>query len=68
MLYALDGEQNQYQLELNDRLIPAGTGFVHHQERRARREAESMFSADAEQALSEELSEAEQNSEAGAEE
>ena len=50
------------------RLIPAGTGFVHHQERRARREAESMFSADAEQALSEELSEAEQNSEAGAEE
>ena len=40
------------------RLIPAGTGFMHHQERRARRNAEAVFSSDVEQALSDELSEA----------
>ena len=41
------------------RLIPAGTGFVHHQERRAKRAATMTQSADAEIALAEELSEAE---------
>ncbi len=40
------------------RLIPAGTGFMHHQERRARRNAEAVFSSDVEQALSDELNEA----------
>ena len=40
------------------RLIPAGTGFMHHQERRARRSENVMQSADAEAALSEQLSEA----------
>ena len=48
------------------RLIPAGTGFIHHQERRARRESESLFGVDVEQALSDELNEA--DSEAAAEE
>ncbi|MEJ6558183.1 MAG: DNA-directed RNA polymerase subunit beta' [Candidatus Thioglobus sp.] len=41
------------------RLIPAGTGFVHHQERRAKRAATMTQSADAEIALAEELSQAE---------
>jgi len=41
------------------RLIPAGTGFIHHQERRAKRAATMTQSADAEIALAEELSEAE---------
>ncbi len=41
------------------RLIPAGTGFMHHQERRTRRAEEVMQTADAEAALSEQLSEAE---------
>jgi DNA-directed RNA polymerase subunit beta' len=41
------------------RLIPAGTGFVHHQERRAKRTATMTQSADAEIALAEELSQAE---------
>ena len=40
------------------RLIPAGTGFAHHQERRARRMENMMQIADAEEALSAELSEA----------
>lgn len=40
------------------RLIPAGTGFAHHQERRARRMENMMQTADAEEALSAELSEA----------
>jgi DNA-directed RNA polymerase subunit beta' len=41
------------------RLIPAGTGFVHHQERRAKRSTTMTQSADAEIALAEELSQAE---------
>ncbi|MDC0407497.1 DNA-directed RNA polymerase subunit beta' [Candidatus Thioglobus sp.] len=41
------------------RLIPAGTGFVNHQERRAKRAATMTQSADAEIALAEELSQAE---------
>ena len=40
------------------RLIPAGTGFAHHQERRARRMENMMQIADAQEALSAELSEA----------
>ncbi len=40
------------------RLIPAGTGFAHHQERRARRMENMMQTADAQEALSAELSEA----------
>jgi DNA-directed RNA polymerase subunit beta' len=39
------------------RLIPAGTGFVHHQERRAKRVATIMQASEAEAALSAELSE-----------
>jgi DNA-directed RNA polymerase subunit beta' len=42
------------------RLIPAGTGFAHHQERRAKRAASITHSADAEIALAAELSEAEE--------
>jgi DNA-directed RNA polymerase subunit beta' len=42
------------------RLIPAGTGFKHHQERRAKRSASMTQSADAEMALAAELSEAEE--------
>jgi len=42
------------------RLIPAGTGFAHHQERRAKRAASMTQSADAEIALAAELSEAEE--------
>ena len=45
------------------RLIPAGTGFAHHQERRAKRAEGMMQSADAEAALSEQLSEAEEATE-----
>ena len=40
------------------RLIPAGTGFAYHQERRARRMENMMQIADAQEALSAELSEA----------
>ncbi len=50
------------------RLIPAGTGFVHHQERRARRAENIMQTAEAEAALSAELSEAETKAEAPVEE
>ena len=39
------------------RLIPAGTGFKHHQDKRRRRIEESMQAAEAEQELSEQLSE-----------
>ena len=39
------------------RLIPAGTGFKHHQDKRRRRLEESMQAAEAEQELSEQLSE-----------
>jgi len=42
------------------RLIPAGTGFAHHQERRAKRAASMTHSADAEIALAAELSEADE--------
>lgn len=42
------------------RLIPAGTGFVHHQERRAKRAENIMQTAQAEEALAEQLSEAEE--------
>jgi len=42
------------------RLIPAGTGFVHHQERRAKRAENVMQTAQAEEALAEQLSEAEE--------
>ena len=45
------------------RLIPAGTGFKHHQERRAKRSASMTQSADAEMALAAELSEAEESQE-----
>ena len=41
------------------RLIPAGTGFKHHQDKRRRRIEESMQAAEAEQELSEQLSEVE---------
>ena len=42
------------------RLIPAGTGFSHHQEKRKKRVADSfMQTSEAEQELSEQLSEAE---------
>ena len=42
------------------RLIPAGTGFKHHQEKRKKRVADSfMQSSDAEQELSDQLSEVE---------
>jgi DNA-directed RNA polymerase subunit beta' len=41
------------------RLIPAGTGFKHHQEKRMRRLEESMQITEAEQELSEQLSEVE---------
>jgi DNA-directed RNA polymerase subunit beta' len=40
------------------RLIPAGTGFTYHQERRAKRAASIVQAADAEAALAAELSEA----------
>jgi len=46
------------------RLIPAGTGFVHHQERRAKRAENVMQAADAEAALSAQLSEVGAESEA----
>ncbi|HIC40999.1 MAG TPA: DNA-directed RNA polymerase subunit beta', partial [Piscirickettsiaceae bacterium] len=46
------------------RLIPAGTGFTHHQEKRARRAKNIMQTADAEAALSAQLSEAEAEAEA----
>ncbi len=39
------------------RLIPAGTGYSHHQESRRRRSEETMQVADAEQELSSQLSE-----------
>ncbi|WP_428086146.1 DNA-directed RNA polymerase subunit beta' [Candidatus Thioglobus sp.] len=42
------------------RLIPAGTGFTHHQTKRAKRAASMVQSADAEIALAAELSEAEE--------
>jgi len=42
------------------RLIPAGTGFKHHQARRAKRAASIMQTADAEAALSQQLSEVEE--------
>jgi len=41
------------------RLIPAGTGFKHHQEKRKRRLEDSMQVSEAEQELSEQLSEVE---------
>jgi len=42
------------------RLIPAGTGFKHHQEKRKKRVADSfMQTSEAEQELSEQLSEVE---------
>ncbi len=41
------------------RLIPAGTGFMHHQERRDRRAQSVMQTVDAEAALADQLSEAE---------
>ena len=41
------------------RLIPAGTGFKHHQEKRKRRLEDSMQISEAEQELSEQLSEVE---------
>jgi DNA-directed RNA polymerase subunit beta' len=41
------------------RLIPAGTGFVHHQERRSKRAKSMMQASEAEAALSAELSEVE---------
>jgi DNA-directed RNA polymerase subunit beta' len=41
------------------RLIPAGTGFKHHQDKKKRRVEESMQVAEAEQELSEQLSEVE---------
>ena len=50
------------------RLIPAGTGFVHHQERRARRAENIMQTAEAEAQLSAELSEADAETQASAEE
>jgi len=49
------------------RLIPAGTGFAHHQERRAKRAEGVMQSADAQAALSEQLSEADEAQEAAEE-
>jgi len=42
------------------RLIPAGTGFTYHQEKRRKRAASVMQTADAEAALSAQLSEAEE--------
>jgi DNA-directed RNA polymerase subunit beta' len=42
------------------RLIPAGTGFKYHQQKRAKRAAENMQAADAELALAAELSDAEE--------
>jgi DNA-directed RNA polymerase subunit beta' len=45
------------------RLIPAGTGFKYHQEKRAKRAASIMQTADAEAALSAQLSEAEEATE-----
>jgi len=41
------------------RLIPAGTGFKHHQEKKRRRLENSMQISEAEQELSEQLSEVE---------
>jgi len=49
------------------RLIPAGTGFAYHQERRAKRAEGVMQSADAQAALSEQLSEADEAQEAAEE-
>jgi len=49
------------------RLIPAGTGFVHHQERKARRVENTMQTAEAEVQLSAELSEADAETQASAE-
>jgi len=49
------------------RLIPAGTGFAYHQEKRAKREKSVMQTADAEAALSEQLGEAEEAQEAAKE-
>jgi DNA-directed RNA polymerase subunit beta' len=42
------------------RLIPAGTGFKYHQQKREKRAAENMQAADAELALAAELSDAEE--------
>ena len=42
------------------RLIPAGTGFKYHQQKREKRSAENMQAADAELALATELSDAEE--------
>ncbi len=42
------------------RLIPAGTGFKYHQQKRAKRAAENVQAADAEHALAAELSDAEE--------
>ena len=41
------------------RLIPAGTGFKHHQDKKRRRLEDSMQASEAEQELSEQLSEVE---------
>ncbi len=49
------------------RLIPAGTGFVYHQEKRAKRAESIMQTADAEAALSQQLSEADADVETSAE-
>ena len=46
------------------RLIPAGTGFKHHQEKRSRRIDAYMQSSEAEQELSDQLSEVEAEAEA----
>jgi len=46
------------------RLIPAGTGFKHHQEKRNRRIDAYMQSSEAEQELSDQLSEVEAEAEA----
>jgi DNA-directed RNA polymerase subunit beta' len=51
------------------RLIPAGTGFKHHQEKRKKRVADSfMQTSEAQQELSEQLSEVEVKAKAKAEE
>ena len=43
----------------NSMLIPAGTGFTHHEEKRRRRLEDLMQASEAEQELSEQLSEVE---------
>ena len=55
----VDGLKGLKENVIVGRLIPAGTGFKHHQEKRKRLLEDSMQASEAEQELSEQLSEVE---------